>query len=146
MNWLERKFVKFGWNRLEKQMPKVRRWAPLIGSAFLVISVILRTLGYHEFAQTLESLTGAIGLDEQSPVSTAELAMAGAALSGIVLKILARHKAIKAEEYLETRPEKAKVAAVKEALSEPPISLNVPTTVPNSEDVKAVKDVLRAKE
>ena len=127
-------------------MPNVKRWAPLIGSGVLVAAVVLRTFGLTDIATLLESLTGVVGLDEASPVSGAELAAAAAAMAGIVLKLVSVYKATKAEAYLAARPEAAKVAAVQEVLSPPPMDLPAPAVAPAPADVEAVKDVLRAKE
>jgi len=146
VNWIERKYLQFGWSRLEKRMPNVKRWAPLIGSGVLVAAVVLRTFGLTDIATLLESLTGVVGLDEASPVSGAELAAAAAAMAGIVLKLVSVYKATKAEAYLAARPEAAKVAAVQEVLSPPPLDLPAPAVAPAPADVEAVKDVLRAKE
>jgi hypothetical protein len=92
VNVLERGFAKLVYRRLEGKMPALKRYAPLVGSAVLAVVVLLRTLGYPELALALESLGGAIGLDEKSPVGYAELAAAGAALAGVVLKIRAELK------------------------------------------------------
>lgn len=128
-----------------KAMPSIKRWAPLIGSAVLVLAVVLRTFGLTDVSTLLESFTGVVGLDEQSPVSGAEIAAAALAVTGIFLKINARRKAIVAEAYLADRPAEAKAAAVKEVLAPTPVAIGPAVVAPVSADVKAVQDVLRAK-
>lgn len=93
MNVLERLAARLAWKRMEGKMPdKVKRWVPLLGTAVLVTSVVLQLLGYGDVARQILGIAGAVGVSDQSAVPLGELAAAGAALSGVVLKILAQVK------------------------------------------------------
>lgn len=87
LNWFERQCAKAGWRLMEGKVKGLRTWAPVIGSSLLVAVVALRALGYTEAASAVEGLGGAVGITEQSPVGLGELTAAGAALTGIVLKL-----------------------------------------------------------
>lgn len=87
--WARGQLARLAWREVEREMPIVKKFAPLIGSAVLVGAVVLRALGQTEAAGAVEAIGSAVGLTVQSPVSAAEFAAAFAALSGIVLKIRA---------------------------------------------------------
>lgn len=77
-----------------------KRWLPLVGTGALVASVVLRMVGEHDAAATVEGLANATGLSEQAPVTLTELAGAGAAVTGIVMKV--RSMWVKAKEAQNT--------------------------------------------
>lgn len=92
MNFVERSGAKAAWWFLGKRVPALRKWTPLIGSAALVVSVVLRALGQTDFADAVDSIGKAIGITAQSPVSGTEIAAAGAAVTGIVLKLRSEYR------------------------------------------------------
>ena len=87
MNLIERKAVQVAFYFLKRKMPHVKRYAPLIGSALLVASVVLRALGNMDAADAVDAIGKATGVSAQSPVSAVEFGAAAAALAGIVLKL-----------------------------------------------------------
>lgn len=89
MNLFERLAAKAAWGRMEAKMPTLKKYAPLVGSAVLVSVVVLRLMGYVQAAAAVETLGGVVGVTQQSPVGVGELVAAGAALTGIVLKVKA---------------------------------------------------------
>lgn len=88
LGWLE----KQAWGRLQKKMPKLKRWLPLIGTANLVIIALLRVLGYHEQAQALSTLGGLFGLDGVSAVPAGEITSLVLSGAGIAAKVKAEVK------------------------------------------------------
>lgn len=87
VNWLERKFARLAWGRLEAKMPQIKRWVPLLAAGFLVVGILLRAFGQHGAAAALDGLLGAVNLTGQSPVSAAELTAGLGVLTGIGLKL-----------------------------------------------------------
>jgi len=68
-------------------MPFLKRWMPIIGSAVLVLIVVLRLLGHTALASAVEAIGSTVGITTESPVSSAEVIAALTALFGIVRKI-----------------------------------------------------------
>jgi hypothetical protein len=89
VNLFERQIVKAIWGKVLKNMPHLKRWLPLVGSALLVLVVVLRLLGQTALASAVEAIGSTIGITTQSPVSSAEVMAAVTALVGIILKIRA---------------------------------------------------------
>lgn len=96
MNVIERLGVKYAWKQLEGSMPAVKRYAPLIGSAVLAISVVLRLFGQNEVADGITTLGGLVGVTQQSQIPVGEIAAACAALTGVVLKVVSEVKKARA--------------------------------------------------
>ena len=89
MNFLERKVAKVIFGKVVNRMPFIKRWLPLIGSAVLVLIVVLRLLGQTAVAGAVETVGSVTGVTTSSPVSPAELIAALTALFGIVRKVWA---------------------------------------------------------
>jgi hypothetical protein len=87
VNFFERQIVKVIWGKVVKQMPFLKRWMPLVGSAVLVLVVVLRLLGQTALASVVEAIGSTLGVTTQSPVSSAEVIAALTALVGIIRKI-----------------------------------------------------------
>ena len=94
LSWYEKLVVKLGWGRLNSMFPILKRYLPLIGVAFFVATVALRFAGQNEAADTLLGVGGAIGANDASPVSLAELTAAVTAGAGVVLKVISEVKKI----------------------------------------------------
>lgn len=92
LSWLEKQALKLAWGRVQKKMPKLKRWLPLIGTANLVIIALLRVLGYHEQAQALSTLGGLFGLDGVSAVPAVEITSLVLSGAGIAAKVKAEVK------------------------------------------------------
>jgi len=69
-------------------MPRIKRWAPLLGVAVVGGATIARAFGFHEAGKAIDLVGGITGLGTESPVSATELLAAGAAVSGVILKVL----------------------------------------------------------
>jgi len=70
-------------------MQTIKRYLPLIATAFLALAVGLRAFGMEEAARAVETLGGLVGMTSSPAVSYAELVAAGAAAAGVTLKIVA---------------------------------------------------------
>jgi len=70
-------------------MPWLKRWAPLVGVAFIGASTLLTYLGYDDIARWVTTIGGLTGTPESSPVTGVEFAAAMAAVGGVILKIVA---------------------------------------------------------
>lgn len=87
MNWFERQAAKLAWGRVQKKMPSIKRWIPLIGTFVLAASALLEAFGLGEAAKVLTTLGGIIGAHQASPVSAVEIAAAAGAITGVALKV-----------------------------------------------------------
>lgn len=97
LSWIERQGVRIAWRRMEAKMGALKTWSPLIGSAVLVATVLLRSFGQTEVADTLEGVGSATGLATMSMVTPAEAA-AIATTFGLVLKGLSLYRKARAEK------------------------------------------------
>lgn len=77
-------------------MQQLRRYLPLLGSAVLIASVVLESLGLTDLAQGLKAVMQLTGAADQSPVKAADLNAFAAAIlaalasgTGIYLKLRA---------------------------------------------------------
>ena len=70
-------------------MQTIKRYVPLIGTAFLAGAVILRAFGLEDLARAVETIGGLVGTTSDPAVSYAELIAAVSAVTGVVLKIVA---------------------------------------------------------
>ena len=96
MNMFQRQVVKVIWRKVLNNMPFLKRWTPLIGSAVLVVVVVLRLLGQTGLASAVEAVGSTIGITTQSPVSSTEVIAALTALFGIVRKLISVAQAARA--------------------------------------------------
>lgn len=71
-------------------MELLKRWGPLAGTVVLIATVVLRAFGLDDAAKALDLVGSITGLSGQSSVSATELTAAAAALTGVVLKVLAQ--------------------------------------------------------
>lgn len=77
---------------MEGKVKGLKRWAPVIGTGTLVVSVALRYFGQHEAAGAVEGLANATGLADGAAFSVAELTAAVAAAVGVVMKVVSQVK------------------------------------------------------
>lgn len=77
----------------------IKRWAPLIGSGVLAIIVVLRLLGFEDYARAVEFFGGVTGLTNGAAVGITELTAAVATIFGLVRKF----KAIKDAKVAENK-------------------------------------------
>jgi hypothetical protein len=88
VNWIERQAARLGWKHLEGKMgANLKRWVPVIGTAGLALSVILRMLGKTAAADAIGGFVDATGIGAQSGVSVSELTLAIGAACGVGLKL-----------------------------------------------------------
>jgi hypothetical protein len=92
LGWAERQGLKLvGW-RL-KGMKSIKRWLPLIGTAVLAGTVVLRAFGQDDVAKAVETVGGLVGAVPEDPtVSYAELAAAAAGVAGVFLKVRGEYR------------------------------------------------------
>lgn len=95
MNWGERQVSKLVWKGMEKRMPQLKRWAPLLGVAVLAGSTIARAFGREDVAKGLDVVGSVTGVGAESPITGNELLATAAAVSGLILKVLSIFSASK---------------------------------------------------
>lgn len=100
LNWLERNSARLVWRRLEKRMPNLKRWVPLISVAILAAQTLLRSLGYPGPADAIHAVTAAVGLTTDTETATLVTTAVGAT-SGLAFKCVALwRKANSPDEYV----------------------------------------------
>lgn len=67
---------------------QLKRWAPLVGVAFIGASTIARAWGREDVAKSIDVLGNVTGLSADSPVTASELLAVATSLVGVVVKVL----------------------------------------------------------
>lgn len=86
MNVLERTAIKVAWSRV-KGNPMLKRWLPLIGSAVVLSTVVLRAFHQPGLADAVDGLANMLGLTKVSIIDPVLITSAATGLVGIALKI-----------------------------------------------------------
>lgn len=89
MNWIERKFARLAWARMEGRMPKaLKRYLPLAGTAIVAGSVVAKLLGFEAVGQALDTVGSLTGLSGQTILDGAAIA----SVAGVCLKLWSEAK------------------------------------------------------